>query len=401
MAEALQIAYLAEGKLYVKRGAMAAQMVESSFAQGVVDRATTAVERNGWRGKGMGEGPFSAGLLWGKAVRPAETRIVRITALTRAPAENGHLLYALDTGAVGGLFTYDVQASAENRLFHRQEFKANDLACHPHKQVLALSTVMEDGTASIAVMQPGSRKLTPVTEGDSLDQAPAWVPTPDDPMREVLVYHSAGLSRNQRGFITGQGPYAIHRLDMDKGKFETVMEDAAWDYLVPRVRVEGGKERLYFIRRPYNAAGHNFSFGRFLLDIVLFPFRLVRAIFAFLNVFSMFFSGKPLTTVGGPKGQEIDTRIMHLHGQWIDTQKALRSAAKGQPRALVPATWELMVMEEGGKATSLASSVLSFDLVPGGGVVYTNGSEIFTVAAGEKAEKVCSHRMISQVMTFG
>jgi hypothetical protein len=265
--------------------------------------------------------------------------------------------------------------------------------------VIAMSTQLEDGTASVAIMQPGSRKLVPLTEGDSLDQAPAWVPTPDDPQREVLVYHAAGIARNAQGFIVSLGPHAIHRLDVDKGEFKTLLEDGAWDFLVPRVRVVDGKEHLYYIRRPYKVEGHNFSTGRLLLDILLFPFRLARAIFAFLNVFSMFFSGKPLTTAGGPKSEQ-DLRMMELHGKWIDTQKAMRAASKGQPVALVPPTWELMTLDGDGKVTSLAKSVLSFDVRPDGTVVYTNGSEIFSLTPGGNPERICTQRMIQQVMAF-
>ncbi|HVT83315.1 MAG TPA: hypothetical protein VHM90_21930 [Phycisphaerae bacterium] len=395
----VQIAFLAEGKLYVKRGAQAVQLIESPFAQGVLDRAAQNIERHGWRSKSM-DNPYNA-FIWNRGPREADTRLVRITALSRPPqGDAGQLLYALDTGAVGGLFTYDFAAGTENRIFHRQEFKAHDVACHPAKQVMVMSTQLEDGTASIALMQPGSRKLHALTEGDSLDQAPAWVPTPDDPQREVLVYHSAGLSRDQRGHIQGVGPHAIHRLDVDQGKFKTLLEDAAWDYLVPRVRLENGKEVLYFIRRPYKAAGHDFNPWRIPLDMVLFPFRMLRAIFAFLNAFSMFFTQKPLTTAGGPKNQKVEMRFLELHGKWIDTQKALRAAEKGKPAALVPATWELMSMTEDGTLKSLATSVLAFDMAPDGTLVYSNGSEIFRLPPGGPAERVCAHRMIQQVMVF-
>ncbi len=396
----LQIAFLAEGKLYVKRGALAAQLVESPFAQGVLDRAAQNVERHGWREK-SNSSPYGT-FLWNRTARPAETRLVRITALARAPqGENAQLLYALDTGAVGGLFTYDVSAGTENRIFHRQEFKAHDVACHPHKPVMAMSTLLENGTASVALMQPGSRKLHALTEGDSLDQAPSWVPTPDDPQREVLVYHSAGIARDARGHIAGLGPHAIHRLDVDRVQFKTLLEDPAWDYLVPRVRIEGGKEVLYFIRRPFKSQGHDFNPWRIPLDIILFPFRMLRAIFAFLNAFSMFFTQKPLTTAGGPKNQKVETRFMELHGKWIDTQKALRAAEKGQPQALVPASWELMCMNEEGKLTSLATSVLAFDVSSDGALVYTNGSEVLSLRPGEKPQKICAQRMIQQVMAFG
>ena len=90
-----------------------------------------------------------------------------------------------------------------------------------------------------------------------------------------------------------------------------------------------------------------------------------------------------------------------IHGKWIDTQKALRGAQKGQPVALVPANWELMSMDENGKLTAHATSVLAFDISRAGTLVYSNGSEIFSLRAGNKPERLCSQRMIQQVMAFG
>lgn len=399
MPDAPPIAFLAEGKLFVKRGALAPQLLESPFAQGVLDRAAQSAERHGWRQKEPGN-PFAGNLLWGQNQRPSDVRKVAITGLTRAPADDaGQILYALDTGAVGGLFTYDLAASAENRLFHKQEFRADDIACHPAKALLALSHRAEDGSASIAIMQPGTRKLTPVTEGDARDEAPAWVPVADEPQREVLLYQSAGIARNQAGHFINLGPYALQRLDLDRSQHAILLEDQSFDFLAPRARLENNQEITYFIRRPYKPQGHgNYTPLKLLKDILLFPFRLAVALFAFLNVMSVIFAKKPLTTAGGPK-TEMDNRALFLHGQRIDAEKAIK-AARGQPAALVPASWELQRMTADGKTTTLAAAVLAFDLAPDGSLVYTNGSEIFHLSADGKPARVCTHSMVQQIVAL-
>jgi hypothetical protein len=314
------------------------------------------------------------------------------------------MLYALDTGAVGGLFSYDLRENYESRLFHKNEFRANDLAHHPTRDCVALSLPMEDGSAALAVMRPGGKGLQQITEGDAVDQAPSWVPdaaTPPDPERMILIYQSAGIARNQQGIATALGPYSIQRLDIDRSTLTAVLENPQFDYLVPRVRLEDGQEILYFIRRPYKPEGHtSYTPLQVMKDIFLFPFRLVRAIFGFLNFFSVMFSGKPLTTAGGPNQQKVDTRFMMLHGKIIDAEKVLKAAAKGQPLALVPNSWELVRRAAAGKETVLAQGVLSFDLAPNGTVIYTNGSEIFTLAPDAKPQRLLAHRMIQQVMVL-
>ncbi len=388
-----KIAYLAEGKLYLKFGEMAVRPIESPFAQNILDRNAQNRERNQWKGRGTPGNPFSGGMVWGGAARDNQMdalRPINITGITRG-TQDGELIYALDTGQVGGLFSYDTHTDFESRLFHKNEFRAHDLARHPSQEIIALSLPADDGTADIALMQPGGKGLRRITEGDCRDEAPAWIP--GDGM--ALVYQTSGIGRNRQGHPVAFGPYAIQKLDIDRDVLVTLLESPEKDYLVPRAGID---EALYFIRRPYKSQGHShYTPMRLLSDIVMFPPRLLRAIFGFLNFFSVAFSGKPLTTAGGPREQH-DTRHMMLWGKLIDAEKAMTAASKGKPAALVPASWELVRMDKDGKQEVLAKSVLSFDLCGDGTIVYTNGSEIFLLDKDRKAERICAHKMIEKVL---
>ena len=39
------------------------------------------------------------------------------------------------------------------------------------------------------------------------------------------MFQSAGIARTQRGHVSGLGPYAIHRLDIDKAQSSIILED--------------------------------------------------------------------------------------------------------------------------------------------------------------------------------
>lgn len=388
-----QIAYLAEGKLYLKLGALAPRQVQSAFAQGVLDRVATNRERNEWKSRNQGLPGSGAGTWWGGGVQtePADLRTIRITGLTRG-TRPGELIYALDTGHVGGLFAYDVATDYEQRLFHKQEFFAQDLARHAEQELIALSLPNPDGTAHIATIQTGGKGLRPLTDGDVLDQAPAWVKSDG----QQLVYQTAGLARNAQGMAIAVGPYSIHKLDIDRAQLTALLEDPGTDYLLPRMNADG---TLYFIRRPYRPTQRQHTPLQLLKDIVLFPFRLVRAIFAFLNFFSVVFAGKPLTTAGGPQ-QKMDSRYMMLWGRMIDAEKVLRAAEKGKPVPLVPQDWELVRMTSDGSQAVLAKGVLSYDVGSDGTVVYTNGSEIFHLPADGTPTRLCAQHMIQQVVAL-
>ncbi len=73
---------------------------------------------------------------------------------------------------------------------------------------------------------------------------------------------------------------------------------------------------LYYIRRPYEVS--HFSPRTALLDLVLFPFRLLRAVFHFLNFFSLVYSRKPLTTASGPKLNHEQQFILLLKDKLIE-----------------------------------------------------------------------------------
>ena len=382
------IAYLAEGKLYVKQGALAARLIESAFAQGVIDRAVQNRERHDWKShNSLGGAPLWFG---NRRAEDSDLRTIHFTGLTRG-SQAGEIIYALDTGHVGGLFTYDIASDSECRLFHKQEFRAQDLARHPTQDLIALSVPEEDGSAHIGLMQTGGKGLRRITEGDVLDQAPFWAPGETS----LLVYQSAGLARTQTGIVSAVGPYAIHQLDLDREKFTTLMEDGRYDYLLPRRTADGA---LYFIRRPYTAVRSTSPLA-LAGDILLFPFRLARAIYAFLNLFSVFFAGKPLTTAGGPQ-QKMDTRHMMLWGRLIDAEKAVRASKKGTPAALVPNTWELLRLQPDGSLQPLAKGVLSFDIAADGTVIYTNGSEVFTLGPDGAGQRLCAQHMIQQVLAI-
>jgi hypothetical protein len=171
-----------------------------------------------------------------------------------------------------------------------------------------------------------------------------------------------------------------------------ILDDARFDYLRPRVDATGN---LYFIRRPYELP--KYETKNIVLDTLLFPFRLVRALFHYLNFFSLMYSRKPLTSASGPERQA-DIKEIMMQGKRIDAQKAIREfgLVRGVP-SLVPASWELVKRDEAGHETILARNVASYDLSSDGTVVHSNGFGIFVL--GEQAQSLLAHKdqMIGEI----
>ncbi|HEY7116495.1 MAG TPA: hypothetical protein VH475_07915 [Tepidisphaeraceae bacterium] len=392
------IAYLSDAKLFFKTpDAPAAKLVQSTFAQEMIDRANRDRQRNEWKSSSAGWMSSSRGplLLAGMNAQQEDARKILITGLSRGCAPH-ELLYALETESVGGLFVYDANAGEERRLFHRQQFRARDLARHPSEDLIALSNRYDDGTANIALMPPNGKGLRDVTEGDSVDEAPAWVPG----AARTIVFQSAGIGRNQAGHTIALGPYAIQRLDLERDEFTTLLEDEHTDFLIPRLAADG---TLYFIQRPWQPHGHESpSPLKFAMDALLFPVRLASAIVGFLNFFSVMFSNQPLITAGGPKREGPSTRYLQFWGKWIDAEKQLKKAERKGPEAsLVPDSWKLIRRRPNGDEDVLASGAVCFDLAPDGSLVYTNGRAVYHLDAAGNRTTLCTDKMIERLIVAG
>ncbi len=387
------VAYTSGGKLYLKEGGKPVREVVSRFAEEARSRALKRSERQGWKRGGSSGGLFSGQMLWGGR-DDAQGPLVssRITGVTRT-ARPGTLFYLLETDAVGGLFLHETVSGAEKRLFHKEGLRARDPDFHPETFMLAFSLVLPNGSAGIALADPEGQDIDRLTEGDSVDEAPSWLP--DAP--KALVYHSGGVARAVSGIPVGLGPCSIHRLDLHRRQSEVLLENKRYDYLQPHGTADGS---LLFIRRPYESPeGRRATLGGTIKDIVLFPFRVIRSGFDFLNAFAMAFSQKPLTTAGGPKLKGPEIHTLFIRGRAIDARKAMEKfSGEGEPPSLVPGDWELVRRGKDGSEAVLAGHAASFDASPDGTIVYTNGSSLFRIPAGGKAERLDQGRLVEQVV---
>lgn len=390
----MQLAYLSRGRLFLKDGDAAEALVESRFGREAINRAAQMQEKRAWKVANRNSMFLTGGALWNVADANAALVPVRITAVTRG-REPGQLLFALDTGGVGGLFEYAWARDDERRLLHKERFSIRDLDRNPATGAVIGSRFFENRTARLLLMDAEGGNWQELTEGDSVDESPRWIPGAAD----EVVFQSAGVGRNEAGQAVALAPYSIQRLNIKTGSLQTLAEDAGCDFLLPRMNAAGD---LFFLRRPYAPHGWTRPTGwRLLADFLLIPVRLVRALFHFLNFFSVFFARKPLTTAGGPKVEGPDLSLVVLRGRMVDTEAALRSAGDRDTGALVPKDWQLVRRPASGAEEVLADGVVCFDLAPDGAVVYSNGTAIFRRDAGGRRETLVKGKLVEDLAVLG
>lgn len=382
------LAYLAQGKLHWQSGGSFREL-ESRFGRSLRDRAAQIHNRHAWKMQGTGS-QFMRGMLWsGMEHDPAAFRI-SMTSVTRGRVPD-EILYSLETDEISGVFAVDA-SGAEQRLFHTADFRVRHLAMHPEGDVIAASVCHSDPTANLALLNADGSDLREISEGDSMDLAPRWVPGP----RRCLVFQSAGLGRDAAGRFSGTAPFAVQQLDLESGEITTLAEDPDADLLGPQKAADGA---LYCIRRPRPARRAPLDPFGIVKDTVLFPFRLSFAVFQFFNFFSMRYTGRPLSASRGAAQRLPDFRRMMVWGNLIDVDRAARENRDGDPDApaLVPSSWQLVRQSPEGKQV-LAKGVLSFDVTPDGSVLYSNGSAVHRLAPGSgRSERLLVGSMIEQV----
>lgn len=379
-------AFLANGQLMLRERGGPVKQLHSPYAQESLERRERARERHGWK-----QGT-SFGISAGGGMRSFDQNEVPLLATSAAYAANGDLVYFLKDDSIGGLFRLEAASGRELRVMLKQNLHLTDLAFAPDGDTVAGSSQQSTGLAHIALFRPDGNGFRHVTGGDSVDTAPAWIP--GSPNR--LLFQSCGLARNEQGYIVAQGPATLQMLDMDSGSVSPVLDDPRFDHLKPRVAPSG---ELLFIRRPYDMP--RYGTDKLLLDTLLFPFRLLRALFHFLNFFSLMYSRKPLTSASGPALQA-DMKKILLQGRRIDAEKALRSErpVHGVP-SLVPATWQLVRRSRNGDEVVLASHVASFDLGADGTIVYSNGRGVFVLEQDGAPRLAATEPFVGEVVAAG
>jgi hypothetical protein len=376
-------AFLANGLLFHRERGGEVKQVHSAYVQEATDRRERARERHGWK-----EGT-SFRIAAGGGARSFEPSDKPIAVTSAAFEADGNLLYFLKDEGIGGLFRRDAASGRELRVMLRQNLHLGDLTPSLDGTMVAASSQHSAGVANIALFKSDGSNYREVTGGDTLDCAPAWIP--GAPNR--LLFQSSGLARNEQGYIVAQGHASIQKLDMESGSVTPILEDPAFDYLKPRVSPAGN---LLFIRRPFEAP--SYGFGSLLVDTLLFPFRLLRALFHFLNFFSLMYTRKPLTSASGPAVQA-DIKNILLQGRRIDAEKALRSArpVQGVP-SLVPDSWELVSRDQQGVERVLARSVASYDVGPDGTIIYSNGRGVFVLDQDGSSRLALTNDLVAEVV---
>lgn len=371
---------IANGELWLHAEGSASRQIESPFAKELIERAAQSRRNTGWKHAPREEqsGVIPSNSLWGRrSGADAGPMQVRFLHACRA-ADDDSLYYVLSVGDTTGVFRRHLAEDREVRLFHRAGWACEGFTFNAEDRRLFIASRNADGTAHVEVYDEDGNRTGAITDGDCVDASPSLVPG----RGKTVVYQSSGVARHaQGGHLVAIGHACVNLLDYGSGRLETLLDDRHHDFVGPRMDAQG---RLFAIRRPADKPVHQRA-GTALSDTLLMPFRLLKAVFGYLNFFSMVYGKEPLRSSGGPRTPELDQDLgqLWLHGRMIELSKVQADPQHGG--FLVPRSWELVRIDRpGDNPEVLARHVAGFDVDRRGNVVWTNGYDIFTLIDGAR-----------------
>jgi hypothetical protein len=387
----MEIAYTSQGALHLKNGDDSVRRLESKFASELKQRAVEIHQKHAWKAEGR-SGYFSGQALWGVDTQDPLAIHTQVTGISRGRTRD-ELLYTMVIGNIAGVFRLNKSAGVESRLLHTAEYRLQGVAGRPGADQIACVVSYKSGLSHIAVMQDADSPPADVTEGDSIDLAPAWAPGKSN----RLVFQSAGMARDDVGRLHGRGPFAIQMLDLDTGDLTNLAEEDGHDLICPRIDSDG---TLYYIKRPYSKPGQpSGSFFRSILDIFLMPFRMIYAVFQFLNWFTIKYTGRTLTTAGGAAQKDIDIKRQKLMSNIIDAEAATRQELLDslEKRGAVSDSWQLIRRRTGEAPETIARSVWAYDLSESGDIVYSSGNRLHQICEDDRSKGILTAELIELI----
>ncbi len=285
---------------------------------------------------------------------------------------NDEIVYGVNLEGVGSIYhrSFDPSDDSEGLVRASNEFVFGSFDCKDDK--LAVSMGANQGSLHIGVMDIKGR-YDEYTDGDTIEENPSWA------ARKNGIYFSvAGYARNQSGAIAATSPRAIGYLNLDNSSLTEIVCDEKYDYLHPKEDKNGV---LYYIRQTYGGEKPESSIT--FKDILLFPVRIIKGIFGFLNFFTTIFGGESLKSSGtsnGAKSKFRSEKDMIIEGNVINAEKLdkINDANNDKLSGIMPMSRMLIRRLADGSEEVVKKGVLDYALHDKD-IIISNGRHIIRI----------------------
>ena len=398
--------YISDGCMYEYSDGRSREIRSEILAEYKAKMASAA-ERNEW--KHTGEGAQFMGA-YRHSSSPADVLASIYSRVSCIGEHNGQLIYSLAINSTEGIYRKHLDRGSEGIVLCNGNLKYGCFDILGDRMAVAGEL---GGECHISVMDIPTKNIITYTEGRTADSEPFWSRVEKD----KIYFSSKGLSENTnppsrelgdeemsygqmatqmfaaRANSSYYGPNSICLIDISTGSLEEILSDPAYSFVHPKSTSDGS---LYYVKRPYKHSAGSNTLGC-LTDIVLFPFRLLGAVFDFLNVFTAKYSGK---TLSHSDVKQRDEKNVIIEGNLINAERELRENSKRGEKnpGIIPRSWELRRLLPNGEDVLVKPGVSAFAVKENGDIIYSNGSHIILLAPDGREERLLSARGVSFIL---
>ena len=293
------------------------------------------------------------------------------------------VIYSATMGQVCGIFRKPLQKDApEGHIVTNRDIQIYKISAFGGN---CAASVGDRHERHIAVFSIDTGQYRELTEGEVLEDYPSY-------SRDggKIYFSTAGLAISPEGATVGVGAYGIFCYYNNSNEMDELLASDKFDYIAPKEDNEGN---LLFIKKPYRNASRN---SNIIIDILLFPIRIIKAIGGLLNYFSVAFGGEPLRsgkTARDVKTKQKSEKDLFIDGNVVNAQQILKENQRRGEKypGIIPHSWELIRLDENGNQSCLKKGVMDYAICKNGDIVYSNGNAVIRLYAdgGEKLIEKC------------
>ncbi len=248
---------------------------------------------------------------------------------------------------------------------------------------LAVSMGSSRSELHINVMEPPSSAYTEYTDGDTVEENPWWSRS----RRGKIYFSTAGNARNEYGAVGAVSPRSGAVLDIEAGTMDEILSDEKYDYLKIKDDSAGN---IYYIRQVYG--GEKPSDNTSILDILLFPVKILKALGGWLNFMCTIWGGDPLKKgdtglPGFAKSKNRSAKDIIIDGNVIKAEKLAReNELKDDASSIMPLSRVLIKREADGEETVIKKGVLDYTVCSDGKLIISDGRRISVIEDGKETQ---------------
>jgi hypothetical protein len=386
--------------------------IVSGVLQSYLERTKAQAMKNEWKVGGSG---FA--LQEGNPVQTAEEILssVHSKVCCMGFSPDQVFVYSLQIDSSSGIYSRkSLSDSAEGIVVADRNYRYSDFSIAPNGDFILC--VEFAGQTHLALLKKGENDLRLLTEGESVELSPMWSPSEKD----VVYFSSAGLeilssdeaeeslsASSMPAFLmaiqTGQhlnnratSPFSISKINLKNGQITELISDPAFSFQKPFPMPDGS---FYYLKKPYQT-DTNSSPKKKAIGCLGAPFKLIKAIIGFFNLFTIKYSGQNLTSGGSSKVKQKDERQIRLEGNLISAEKELLENQKEGDSypGIVPRSFELRIRYPSGEDRLIKKGVICYR-PDGDSLLVSNGSYILRINKEGKEEKICQADRVTYLYT--